>query len=415
MLTNPTNTQSQINPPAKNNKKTIIIAVVFFILITAAAISYYVLFSKTPSNNNPVPADNSIKNNDTEIIPEVTKEPEIDKKLDSDEDGIPNYIESIIGTNPQKSDSDGDSYSDLKELQSGYDPMDVEYSNKKLTEEELRTLKVKIKYADGEFYDREFAEPSPSPSPNPSVSPAESPIPDLSLSPSAATSPMPSPIILPSPSANSVPTASPVSSPSPTPSSTPLSFTCGASTVADIDNNFYNTVKIGDQCWLKENLKVTKNPNGEAITRYCYDNDPKICDTDGGLYDWDTTMNKSTAEGAQGICPNGWHVPKDSEWHVLEKGLKDEGQSCDANRSGADCDVAGMKLKKGGSSGFEGILAGYRSTSGTFDNQGIYAYFWSSTESGANAWNRFLNSSYTTVYRYAFDKAFGFSVRCLKD
>ncbi len=134
-----------------------------------------------------------------------------------------------------------------------------------------------------------------------------------------------------------------------------ISSTC-PSAVTDIDKNIYKTVQIGAQCWIKENLKVTKNPKGEAITRYCYDNDPKICETDGGLYDWDAAMNNSTTEGAQGICPDGWHVPKDSEWYVLESSLASG--SCDANRD-KNCDAAGTKLKIGGSSGFEGILAGY--------------------------------------------------------
>jgi len=189
-------------------------------------------------------------------------------------------------------------------------------------------------------------------------------------------------------------------------------------TVADIDGNIYNTVKIGEQCWMKENLKVTKNPEGKAITRYCYDNDPKICETDGGLYDWNTAMNGSTIEGAQGICPDGWHVPKDSEWHTLENYLKDDGQTCSSIRNGAwDCAMAGAKLKLRGSSGFKSVFAGYRDSKyGSFYYRGTSASFWSSTESGDNVWYRYLDSGESTVARYAYNvKASGFSVRCLKD
>lgn len=204
---------------------------------------------------------------------------------------------------------------------------------------------------------------------------------------------------------------------SPTPEE---SFSCGDSVVKDIDGNEYKTVKIGEQCWLKENLKVTKNPQGKPITRYCYDNDPKICDTDGGLYDWNTTMNGSNQEGAQGICPDGWHVPKDSEWYVLENYLKDPGQDCDGTRLGGGCAAAGTNLKRGGSSGFGAILAGFRFTDGSFVDRGAIAYFWSSTESeseegGYDTWGRYLDSSYATVVRFTDDNAFGFSVRCLKD
>ncbi len=42
-------------------------------------------------------------------------------------------------------------------------------------------------------------------------------------------------------------------------------FVCGVSTVTDIDGNIYNTVLIGDQCWMKENLKTTQYRNGTTI------------------------------------------------------------------------------------------------------------------------------------------------------
>ncbi len=189
--------------------------------------------------------------------------------------------------------------------------------------------------------------------------------------------------------------------------------------VTDIDRNIYRTVQIGSQCWMKENLKVTNNPEGKPITRYCYNNDPKICSTDGGLYDWNTTMNNSRKEGSQGICPNGWHVPKDSEWYVLENGLAVS--SCDNNRYGWSCDPSGTKLKKGGPSGFEGVFTGYyatrtRAPMDLFHDRGELTVFWSSTENKSdNAWNRNLNLPNSTVGRGADDKNVGLSIRCLMD
>ncbi len=202
-------------------------------------------------------------------------------------------------------------------------------------------------------------------------------------------------------------------------SPTATSFICGTTTVKDIDNNIYKTVKIGDQCWLKENLKVTKNPAGAAITRYCYDNDPKICDTDGGLYDWNTTMNNSMTEGAQGICPNGWHVPKDSEWYALEKGLATG--LCDGDRDGSydACSPAGTELEVGGSSGFDALFTGGRYSSGPFYAKDIATDFWSSTEGNAGgnigAFTRGLYGPRTIIDRLAVDKKNGFSIRCIKD
>jgi len=201
----------------------------------------------------------------------------------------------------------------------------------------------------------------------------------------------------------------------------PTTFICGNNTVKDIDNNIYNTVKIGSQCWLKENLKVVKNPAGEVITRYCYDNDPKICDTDGGLYDWNTAMNNSTKEGVQGICPNGWHIPKDSEWYVLENYLKDIGQHCDrrsvimADEAGR-CLNTGTKLKAKGSSGFDAVLAGIRSDYGSrFIYRGMNAYFWSSTSTDFDIVYRYIDSFTSGIEVDTENKRVSFSVRCLKD
>lgn len=186
---------------------------------------------------------------------------------------------------------------------------------------------------------------------------------------------------------------------------------CGI--VTDIDGNTYNTVQIGSQCWMKENLKVTKNPGGKAITRYCYNNDSKICDTDGGLYDWNTAMNNSTTESAQGICPNGWHVPNNSEWDIMEKSV--QGFLCLGKNSRFLCDYVSTKLEKGGSSSFELILAGHYNN-GSFSGRGMNAYFLSSTrEEGVNSAFKY-GGSYTGYTLY-WNQSSGVnaSVRCLKD
>ncbi|MBW6440982.1 fibrobacter succinogenes major paralogous domain-containing protein [Patescibacteria group bacterium] len=78
-------------------------------------------------------------------------------------------------------------------------------------------------------------------------------------------------------------------------------------------------------------------------------------------------MNNLAEEGSQGICLDNWHVPKDSEWYVLENYLKDSGETCDGNRDKfLDCDGAGDKIKSGGSSGFEAVLVGVSNPEGKF-------------------------------------------------
>ncbi len=201
------------------------------------------------------------------------------------------------------------------------------------------------------------------------------------------------------------------------------SFICGTSTVADADNNIYNTVKIGTQCWMASNLKVgtriigTQESLNNSITeKYCYDDININCTTDGGLYQWDEAMNYSTTEGAQGICPASWNIPSDAQQYILENFLKDTGQTCDASRNGQGCSTAGIKLKSGGSSGFNSILVGTRDVSGWFQDRTLHAGFWSSSRSGdSSVWWRYLSSGDTTVFREPDSRFFGFSVRCLKN
>ena len=103
------------------------------------------------------------------------------------------------------------------------------------------------------------------------------------------------------------------------------SWRCG-DVLVDIDGNTYNTVQIGDQCWMKENLKTTTYRNGTAIPNVTdanawsnvhygayvwYDNDITWKDKYGALYNWFTTVD------ANGLCPTGWHVPTNDEWTAL--------------------------------------------------------------------------------------------------
>jgi uncharacterized protein (TIGR02145 family) len=123
-------------------------------------------------------------------------------------------------------------------------------------------------------------------------------------------------------------------------------------------------------------------------------------------------MQYTNTEGAQGICPAGSHIPSDAEWKTLEMSLSGMSQAT-ADTTGWRGTDEGTKLKSGGSSGLNMPLAGFRFTDGSFYNLSSNAYFWSSSESSTSAWFRFLNSGGAAVDRYADDKAFGFSVRCL--
>ena len=101
----------------------------------------------------------------------------------------------------------------------------------------------------------------------------------------------------------------------------PTSFTCGNSFTDPRNGQAYNTVQIGDQCWMAENLNIGYMINGTeemtdngVIEKYCYDDNPANCDEYGGFYQWNEMIQYMSATGLQGICPEGWRIPSDDEW-----------------------------------------------------------------------------------------------------
>jgi uncharacterized protein (TIGR02145 family) len=230
---------------------------------------------------------------------------------------------------------------------------------------------------------------------------------------------------------------------------------CGLMT--DDAGQTYSTVQIGGQCWMAENINIgtmlaagTTEPNttDNVIEKWCYNNDANNCNLYGGLYNWNEAMRGSQVAGARGICPSGWHIPTDAEYNQLEKtvlGIIDSPNTqypCDFNTTntnwwwrrcaddnGADSGGsygAGKSLKAVGAgsgagvgndlTGFNGKLSGYRDTGGSYGSLGWSLNLWSSTPDGSsNAWRRTLSSSYATVYRRSGTRAYGFSVRCLRD
>ena len=196
-------------------------------------------------------------------------------------------------------------------------------------------------------------------------------------------------------------------------------------TVTDIDGNVYQTVQIGDQLWMAENLKVTKYRDGTAIPTglsnsswgntssgayAVYDDNEANADTYGYLYNW------YAVDDSRNIAPEGWHVPTDAEWTTLTDYLGGES-------------VAGGKLKEAGTehwnspntgatneSGFTALPGGQRNYyNGDYDDMGGYGFFWSSTENtSTSAWGRILVYYHSEGVRSSGDKQDGFSVRCLR-
>jgi uncharacterized protein (TIGR02145 family) len=208
-------------------------------------------------------------------------------------------------------------------------------------------------------------------------------------------------------------------------------WVCGQSFTDFRDGKTYNTVLIGTQCWMKQNLNVgslisgtvTQTNNG-VIEKYCYENKEDSCTVYGGLYQWDEYMNytpqsSSNPSGRQGICPSGWHIPSDAEWLQLVNFLGGNG-------------VAGGKMKEAGtshwkspnygatnSSGFTALPAGTRDIDGTFDDKNLGAFLMSATEAEytppVSVWCQYLVYTVEYALRYDFNKSYGMSGRCIKD
>lgn len=180
----------------------------------------------------------------------------------------------------------------------------------------------------------------------------------------------------------------------------------------------YNTIQIGNQCWLKENLDVgtmiqgnQSQSNNGTIEKYCYNNDPIKCATYGGLYQWNEVMAYSTTPGTKGICTDGWHIPTKAEFEILQA-------TVGGNTNGNALKAIGQGTESGvgtNTSGFSALLAGY-SYNGNITKLGIGAFFWSSTETNTtSALSLYLYYNDSNVYFSIDTKEGGYSVRCLKD
>ncbi|MCQ2271643.1 MAG: fibrobacter succinogenes major paralogous domain-containing protein [Bacteroidales bacterium] len=210
----------------------------------------------------------------------------------------------------------------------------------------------------------------------------------------------------------------------------------GASTVTDIDNNTYNTVQIGNQCWMKENLRTTRYSNGTSIGSLYYpNNDQYNVSNCGYLYTWFQVMGNSSSSsanssGVQGICPIGWHVPSDAEWTQLTNYVESQSQyQCGIysssiakalasttgwNSSTNNCAV-GNNSSTNNATGFSALPAGYYSGV-YYYHLGNNAYFWSATENlDGLAYYRYLGYNSDNVYSSNYVKYYGYSVRCVRD
>ncbi|MBK7377536.1 MAG: T9SS type A sorting domain-containing protein [Ignavibacteriales bacterium] len=191
---------------------------------------------------------------------------------------------------------------------------------------------------------------------------------------------------------------------------------CPGTRTVTYEGKKYNTVQIGDQCWLRENLDVGTRIDGVAeqtdngvIEKYCYDDNPANCTNYGALYEWYEAMQYVTNEGAKGICPEGWHLPTYAEFEILKTEVGGDGNALKEIGQGTG-GGAGTN-----SSGFSALLAGFRNYSGFFHNLGDYADIWSSTEYFGYAYDLILYYNVSNIFLANNHQDHAFSVRCMKD
>ena len=226
---------------------------------------------------------------------------------------------------------------------------------------------------------------------------------------------------------------------------------CG--TVTDYDGNVYHTVRLGNQCWMRENLRTTHYSDGTALNTtsgysetdpYYYVGNSNMVLQYGYYYNWPAVMNgaeqtNANPSGVQGICPEGWHVPSAAEW--LE--LRDYVASMPHYRCGtgagsitkalasrtnwsnsSNACTPGNNQAANNATRFNAMPAGFRYYGGSLEYAGNSAYFSSTTN-----YNYAENSSCMMVYYFSYGssstgfasygsnsyKNNGYSVRCVLD
>jgi uncharacterized protein (TIGR02145 family) len=220
-----------------------------------------------------------------------------------------------------------------------------------------------------------------------------------------------------------------------------LDYSYETDSVTDVDGNVYKTVKIGDQWWMAENLRVIHYRDLSSIFydqsmtdkdwadltkgAYCYLYNGST-PYNGLLYNWYAISNSN------GIAPEGWHIPTDDDWKELERFLgmtvdtsnligwrgTHEGEKLKSPKTETQLWIIDQNIHNTNESGFTAFPGGCRLLNGIYVDAGpnSTAFWWTSSEAGSDqAWYRYLDYQYAGVFRYYASKASGFSIRCVKD
>ena len=199
-------------------------------------------------------------------------------------------------------------------------------------------------------------------------------------------------------------------------------------TITDIDGNSYETVKIGEQVWMKENLKTTSYANGEIIPtthpytldisdetapkyQWAYNEDESNVKVYGRLYTWYTVTD------SRKVCPQGWHVPSLKEWKTLFEYLGGGNEAANKLKEAGAEHWKGLSTNATNESGFSALPAGSRWLYGKFVQLGEFGHYWSGDAYQEGIAFRILLRNNNSIDKQfgAADAKNGWPVRCIKD
>lgn len=213
---------------------------------------------------------------------------------------------------------------------------------------------------------------------------------------------------------------------------TPITLEYG--TVSDVDGNSYKTVKIGDQWWMCENLRVKHFQDGSAISYIVNVNQdslwaiataPAYSVLNDTLYG--CLYNSFAVQDARKLAPTGWHIPSDEEWKTMERtiGMSESQSNQLAWRGTNEAELLLNKNGEGWQTGtvpfgmdtydFSIFPAGCRLFSGEM-TYGFTAFFWTATSTAnGHAYYRYFDYQKKNIFRQTTYPQYGMSIRCVKD
>ncbi len=225
---------------------------------------------------------------------------------------------------------------------------------------------------------------------------------------------------------------------------------CGQNFEDERNNQSYATIKIGDQCWMQENLNIgtlinssSNQSDNSIIEKYCFSDNETNCDIYGGLYQWNEAMEYDE-ENIEGICPDGWHIPTYNDWNTLINFVKEDNENiCDSNSDYIAKSLASNSNWDGWIIEKDVCCPGYNQTTTNnisnfsilpagalsiielvippFENRewflaSVEAFLWSSSLTGNSPYHIHLGVTVPSIdFISAPDKNQGYSVRCILD